>query len=417
MVNITGKTPIVDADAASGRGGESLAHDRLTGLTSHRAFLDALDLARSDCRRQGQALTLMLVDLDRFRQINATYSRAVGDQVLTWVGRLLKGTCPNADIIARYSWDRFAVAFSHGRQTGDAQTVAQRCLDALLNDSLHTEGYRIKIGASIGVTESGVGFMENAGDLIEQAEQALAAAKRAGGRRVQEFHALSRRAPSRRQLMGASVGDISRWIGLAHQQLRRACVDSTHSLVGAVEAKDPHTRRHSLRVSHLAETLGYRLGLPDSRLETLKTAAMLHDVGKIGVPDAVLRKPGPLTDEEFELIKQHPQTALQILGHASFLDRALPIILHHHERYDGAGYPQGLIGDQIPFGARILAVADSIDAMASTRSYKRRFGVQRIIQELTDCAGRQWDPAVVQAAVNLLQAEPEVIEHDEPMVV
>jgi HD-GYP domain-containing protein (c-di-GMP phosphodiesterase class II) len=159
-----------------------------------------------------------------------------------------------------------------------------------------------------------------------------------------------------------------------------------------------------MTVSDYAESLGTRLRLPASQIESLKVAAILHDVGKIGVPDAILQKPGPLTDEEYDAVKQHPQTALQILGQASFLSSELPLILHHHERYDGGGYPAGLAGDEIPFGARILAVADSLDAMFSRRSYKAGLTVDRVRRELDRCAGTQWDPAVVEAAAGFLDS-------------
>jgi putative nucleotidyltransferase with HDIG domain len=206
---------------------------------------------------------------------------------------------------------------------------------------------------------------------------------------------------------------VSQWIAALRQQLRTAYLESTRALVGAVEAKDPHTRQHSVRVSDAAVELARRLGLSAARIESARTAAVLHDIGKIGVPDAVLQKPGPLTADEFGLIQQHPQTALQILGGASFLSAELPTILHHHERYDGRGYPAGLAGEQIPFAARILAVADSLDAMSSERSYKPRYSLERIREELGACAGTQWDPTVVEAAADWLDSSPEALFADD----
>jgi HD-GYP domain-containing protein (c-di-GMP phosphodiesterase class II) len=181
----------------------------------------------------------------------------------------------------------------------------------------------------------------------------------------------------------------------------------SRALVGAVEAKDPCTRHHSVRVSEYAQTLGARLGLPPTLLESLRTAAILHDVGKIGIPDAVLRKPGPLTAEEYDVVKRHPDTGLRILGHASFLSAELPIIRHHHERYDGCGYPSRLAGAQIPLGARILAVADALDAMLSTRTYRENADLAGARRELQRCAGTQWDPDVVKKALEWLDASPD----------
>jgi diguanylate cyclase (GGDEF)-like protein len=344
-----------------------------------------------------------MIDLDRFSELNEAHSRAVGDRALAWIGASLKRLCRCGDFVARYRWDRFAVTLpgSGERQAGE---LAQRCLAHLFRAPVVLDGRRLTLRASIGVAQCAPGFVEPERDLIERAEHALAVAKQQGGGRTARASSIAEDRPSRQRLDRASLEDVSRWIGTTRQQLKRTYLESTRALVGAVEAKDPHTRRHSMTVSDYAESLGTRLRLPASQIESLKVAAILHDVGKIGVPDAILQKPGPLTDEEYDAVKQHPQTALQILGQASFLSSELPLILHHHERYDGGGYPAGLAGDEIPFGARILAVADSLDAMFSRRSYKAGLTVDRVRRELHRCAGTQWDPAAVEAAAGFLDS-------------
>jgi len=195
-------------------------------------------------------------------------------------------------------------------------------------------------------------------------------------------------------------------LSAAQCHLKQTYVGSVQALVAAAETKDPHTRQHSETVSRYSEMLGRRLGLPRSQIEILSIAALLHDVGKIGVPDSILQKPGPLTPAEYDLVKQHPEIALRILEHTGFLADELPLILHHHERYDGKGYPAGLAGTDIPPGARILAVADSLDVMFSDRSYKRGMSREQVREELYRCAGRQWDPDVARAAVDCLDAHP-----------
>jgi putative nucleotidyltransferase with HDIG domain len=193
------------------------------------------------------------------------------------------------------------------------------------------------------------------------------------------------------------------------RRLRQTYLESTRALVAAVEAKDPYTERHSLAVSHYAEVIGARLDLPLDQIETLKTAAILHDIGKIGVPDAILQKPGPLTPGEFAIVQKHPQLAAQILGHVSFLAVEVRLILHHHERYDGTGYPDGLRGDQIPYGARILATADALETMFSPRSYKPGYDIDRVRTELTSRAGSQFDPQIAREVVNWLRDLPVVL--------
>jgi len=213
--------------------------------------------------------------------------------------------------------------------------------------------------------------------------------------------------PSRRDLERLTIDGVSHWMERLRQHLRSTYVESTRALVAAVEAKDPHTRAHSLTVAGYAEGIGKRMQLPARLIETLRVAALLHDVGKIGLPDAILTKPGPLTDAEFDIVKRHPETALEILGHVSFLTDERPLILHHHEHYDGTGYPVGLVGDRIPIGARILATADALDTMFSPRSYKGPYTIDRVRAELTAGAGRQFDPAVADATLRWLSESPD----------
>lgn len=189
-------------------------------------------------------------------------------------------------------------------------------------------------------------------------------------------------------------------------QQRLMYLESAQALAATVEAKDPYTRRHSAKVSEYTVGLARRMKLPAEELDSLRTAAMLHDIGKIGIPDAVLRKPGPLTPAEFELIKEHPAMAAGILRHTSFFERERPIVLHHHERFDGRGYPAGLAGEAIPLGARILCVADALDAMLSPRSYKRGYALATVRRELQRCAGHQFDPRIAELALAWLEDCP-----------
>jgi HD-GYP domain-containing protein (c-di-GMP phosphodiesterase class II) len=202
--------------------------------------------------------------------------------------------------------------------------------------------------------------------------------------------------PERRSVTNADV----------QRELRRIYIESIRALVAAVEAKDPYTEKHSVVVSYYCEVLAHRLRLSPQLVETLQTAAILHDIGKIGIPDAILKKPAPLTRGEFDTVRMHPQRAVQIIEHASFLSAELPLVLHHHERYDGWGYPRGLAGEAIPLGARVLAVADSIDTMLSPRSYKPSYDIEHVRRELTGGAGRQFDPDVAAVADEWLRDSP-----------
>jgi HD-GYP domain-containing protein (c-di-GMP phosphodiesterase class II) len=198
------------------------------------------------------------------------------------------------------------------------------------------------------------------------------------------------------------------------RELGEMLFNTVKSLVAAIEAKDPYTRGHSERVYRLSAKIGERLGLPPSELRTLSWAALLHDIGKIAVPTDILSKPGPLTREEFQLIQTHPLCGCKVIEPIPQLQNVLPGIRSHHERVDGKGYPDGLEGDQIPFMARIIGVADTFDAMVSSRAYRRARTFQNAVEEVERSAGTQLDAQVVEAFLDLVAAgEVEVPEVDE----
>jgi len=169
------------------------------------------------------------------------------------------------------------------------------------------------------------------------------------------------------------------------------------ALSSAIEARDPYTRGHSARVTTLAEGVARWLGWTEARIETLRIGGALHDIGKLTVPGRILSKPGPLTEEELESIRMHPEAGARLIEPIQAVRHALPYVLHHHERWDGAGYPHRLQGDAIPVEARVLAVADAFDAMTSDRPYRQALSEQHALVELERCSGNQFDPDLTQA--------------------
>jgi HD-GYP domain-containing protein (c-di-GMP phosphodiesterase class II) len=192
---------------------------------------------------------------------------------------------------------------------------------------------------------------------------------------------------------------------LTRRELEQANYDTIRALVMTVEAKDPYVHGHSMRVQTWATAIGRELGLDESRLQMLACAAELHDIGKLAVPDQVLSAARPLTGSEWTLVRQHPFRGVQMIEHIGFLKPALPAILHHHERIDGQGYPQGLTGDRIPLEARILAVVDSYDAMTSNRPYRKPLTHEEAAAELCRCIGTQFDGRCVETFLRILGDE------------
>lgn len=208
------------------------------------------------------------------------------------------------------------------------------------------------------------------------------------------------------------IKDINAKLEAANEQLKEAYYGTIEALRLAVDAKDTYTRNHSDRVSYYSVLIGKKLGLDDNDIETLRQGALFHDIGKIGIPDSILRKPEKLTDEEYDDIKNHPSIGAKILAPAKIFSDLIPMVLNHHERYDGKGYPIGLSGEDIPLMARIVCVADSFDAMTSDRSYRPRFDVITALRELENCKGAQFDPQIVDAFELAIKENKEQIKQD-----
>jgi putative nucleotidyltransferase with HDIG domain len=201
-------------------------------------------------------------------------------------------------------------------------------------------------------------------------------------------------------------------MGLELQTKERA-VSIIYALAATVDAKDHSTYGHSKKVSQYAVAMAQTLGLPEDRVATIRAAGLLHDIGKIAIPDSVLQKAGPLTPEEWEPMRQHPELGMEILKHVIDLVNCLPGILHHHEHFDGTGYPGGLKGEEIPLEARVLSIADAYDAITSMRPYHNQLPPQEALEEMRRCAGTQFDPALVKVFCQTIEnSQPSHMEVD-----
>ena len=203
---------------------------------------------------------------------------------------------------------------------------------------------------------------------------------------------------------------VARRVFQHYLELRAAYVDTVRSLVGAVEAKDPYTRGHSERVAQYSTCLGRALRFPQSKLDTLQYAALLHDVGKIGIPMKVLNKPGRLTEDEYRKIKEHPMLGAQVISKVPYLGDIVEAVLYHHEHLDGSGYGRGATAEEIPLLPRVLSIADAYDAMTSARPYRPPLSVEEAAAELRRCSGTQFDAVLVTRFVGMLEAgEPDLM--------
>lgn len=199
-----------------------------------------------------------------------------------------------------------------------------------------------------------------------------------------------------------TIKTINKQLHDKNEELERAYLDTIGILRQTVEAKDPYTRGHSDRVSEYSVLIGKKLGLDEETLHILKIGGLFHDIGKIGIPDSILLKESKLSDEEYSQIKNHPMIGVHMLGDAAIFTDILPIVKHHHERYDGRGYPSQLVGEDIPYVARIAAVADTFDAMTSKRSYRDSLPIDIVRAEIERCSGTQFDPNIAKVFLDIM---------------
>ena len=357
------------------------SEDGLTGLPNHRAFQARLEEEVARARRGGCPLALIMVDLDDFRTVNNTYGHQIGDATLVAIATALRASVRGADVAARYGGDEFAVIMPETNMI-EAYDVAERAHAAIAGLDLTGLGVSIRLGASIGVATLPMHAMTRE-DLVHAADQAAYAAKHQGKGRVGRPE--------------EAILPLDRDPIALTAQLVTANMATVEALAAAVDAKDPYTRGHSQRVAGYAEAIARAMGLPTGDVARVRLSGQLHDVGKIGVPDAILTKPGALNDAEFAILKQHPAIGERMLAAAPFLQEILPAVRHHHERWDGRGYPDGLKDRMIPRDAAILAVADSFDAMTSSRTYRPALSLPEARRRLREGSGTQFDATVVAA--------------------
>ena len=355
--------------------------DYLTGLYSHRFFHDRLDEELARAQRYRRPLSLLMLDLDDFKLVNERFGYSTGDQILKECAARIRSECRSIDIPCRVGGEEIAIILPETYSTA-AGHLAERLRRRISSEPFEVAG---NLTCSIGVA----GYPTDAAtrdDLLTRATTALSRAKSLGKDTVVVY----------KPAWTDELADSS-------ERVRREfLLRSVFALAAAVDARDRYTAQHSQRLAEYSQLIAKELGFSRSELESLRIAALLHDVGKIGIRDAVLLKPGRLTDDEFAEMKQHPEIGHRILQGAVD-SQILAIVRHHHERFDGTGYPDGLKGDEIPIGARCLLVADAFDAMTSHRIYRKALPMERVIDELRRHSGTQFDPEIVKVFLSILE--------------
>jgi diguanylate cyclase (GGDEF)-like protein/putative nucleotidyltransferase with HDIG domain len=367
--------------------------DILTGLFNRHHFEERLEEEISRNSRYGDMFSIFMIDLDKFKTYNDVYGHPAGDILLSQIGKIIRNSVRNADQAFRYGGDEFVVILPRTARE-DAHAVAERVREQIAEEMKKKS---IAVTCSIGLASCPADAVL-ASELVGVADAALYHAKQAGGNRI---------------FLSSKI--LSETLGNGAIYAKRNDLSAVYALASAVEARDPYTYGHSKKVNTYAVALAQAIGLSHDEVSMLNTAALLHDIGKIGIPDKVLGKKGELNGEDWEAIKSHPRLGANIVGNIPSLVPCVSSILHHHERWDGSGYPEGLKGEEIPLEARILAIADSFEAMTSARLYRPALSLEDVVKELRQGAGSQFDPKLVEVFIDIIETglpEKAIISQD-----
>jgi diguanylate cyclase (GGDEF)-like protein/putative nucleotidyltransferase with HDIG domain len=361
--------------------------DELTGALNRRHFFETIH-NEFEKNKEG-SLALVIINLDDFKLFNQLYGVKMGDQALKNITDIIKSSIGQQGMVARYSGKEFAVILP-GYDVFSVKRLTESIRDQIALLSKSSNGsYQKTITISAGISIAPYGA-KNVKELIENAEQAIYNVKRKGKNAIKVFETfIQNEVDQLEENDYASVYDEYK--------------STIYALTAAIDAKDHYTFNHSDNVASHAVALAKHLRLNEDIVENIRQAALLHDIGKISIPEKILNKPGKLTDSEYRIMQGHVEASIDIIKHLPSLDYVIPAVLGHHERYDGRGYPRRISGEDIPLTARILCISDAFDAMVSKRCYKKEIPVKDTLNILISEAGKQFDPQLVNAFVSLVE--------------
>jgi len=392
--------------------------DGLTGIKTRRFFWEALSSEWKRASRSGRPFAVVLIDLDKFKEVNDTLGHLEGDLVLARVGRLLEQKCRQSNVVARYGGDEFIILMP---ETGieQAQVLAERLRLWLATDPMLEEH---KITGSFGVASFPVhGFSIE--DLIRVADAGMYVSKRDGGNKVSTSEPFREGSDVQRQLISSYiegflqrerygpeqveelVGTLRKLAGAAEDGGKSVLREAVESLAQAAEMREPNAAGHGEQCEHYAGIIAHGLNLSPQEVADVAFAGRVHDVGKLFIDERILTKDGPLTEEEFAVIKTHPQVGVEVLRAIPQSDRMAEAVASHHEAFDGSGYPLGLCGEGIPLFGRIIAVVDAYANMMIERSFAPSRTHDQAIAELESLSGTRFDGMIVRLFARLLKME------------
>lgn len=376
--------------------------DSHTGLFSHRYLKDALESGLARAKREYDPLSVIMMDLDYFKSINDVYGHLFGDLVLKQFASELKKIVRPYDDVIRYGGEEFIIV-SSGTNRAGAIILARRILESVNLDNFGDSSHAVKLKLSLAVVSYPEDNVLKPMDLVGTADNILNKVKEAGGNRV--YSSLDLEKPGAKAEERSDVNSLKIKIEKLKKRANQSLIEAIFAFAKTIDAKDHYTGEHSDTSAYYAVKMAQRLNLSREQIEIIRQAALLHDLGKIGVSERILRKRSKLNEIEFEEIRKHPLIAVDIMRPIQSLHPVIPFVLYHHERWDGEGYPQGLRSVNIPLGARIISIADTYQALISNRSYRKAFSRGEAEKIIENGRGSQFDPELTDLFLSILRQE------------
>lgn len=374
--------------------------DELTGLLNRKYFYEIINEEYE--KNINGSLALIILNIDDFKLYNQLYGNKEGDLALQNIAHIISASVGSNGYVARYSGKEFAIILP-SYDVFSARNLAEGIRLQILNMNKRESDYALKMLTVSGGICSIPYAASNVKQLIDYADMAIYTVKHSGKNAIMVY-------TGNEQKIDRKIKDFPE----RRENIYSEYASTIYALTAAIDTKDHYTFNHSRNVAYYATELAYVYGMNEDCVEIVREAALLHDIGKIGIPEQILNKPGKLTEEEYQIVKNHVENSISIIRHLPSLDYVIPAVIGHHERYDGLGYPRRIAGEDIPISARILCIADSFDAMISIRPYKKPYSVSTALRIIKEQAGLQFDPELVPIFIELVENGTIKVCEEEP---
>jgi diguanylate cyclase (GGDEF)-like protein/PAS domain S-box-containing protein len=378
--------------------------DEHTDLYNYRYLTQRLAVEVERAHRHVFPLSVLMIDIDYFKVFNDVYGHPYGDRILKEFAGCLKDLVRNVDIVTRYGGEEFVIVMPDTNKEG-AMRFGQRLLDVIGKHIFDHEDKKVRLKISIGLAslpEDGADTKTAAG-LINLADKALLNAKETGRNKLCTVKDI---AQDSEVIVGqdekVNVNELKEKLSQMADRIDNSLFEAIQVFAKTIKSKDHYTGEHAENMVAIVVKIGEKLNLPSESIKNLEQATLLHDLGNIGVPESILQKKEKLTLEENEIIKRHPKIGAELIRPIHFLDRLLPLLLYHHERFDGLGYSAGLKGKDIPLGARIISIVDVYQALISDRPYRKAYSQQEALDVIRAGSGSQFDPDIVDVFMQVI---------------